>query len=186
MRLLKRLFYTGKGDKGVSEIEGKKIHKASVAIEAVGCLDEVNSLLGLVKTQALPQGYKDILEQVQENLFIIQAHVGVLMIGKFKAPKFSAAKVKDIEKLIDGLEKKVKPEKGFIISGSNEASSWLDFARTVVRRAEVSMVKLDRRHKRKLEPVILAYLNRLSSLLYAMARYAAKTKHSSERHPKYK
>jgi len=186
MKLLRKLFYTGKGDRGVSEIEGKKIYKSSLKIEAVGVLDEVNSLLGLVKTQSLPGGYKDILEEAQENLFIIQAHVGVLMAGKFKAPVFSDKKVKDIEKLIDSLEKKVKPGKGFIVSGSNEASSWLDFARTVVRRAEVVMVKLDRKHKRKLEPAILAYLNRLSSLLYAMARYAAKTKHSSEQHPSYK
>lgn len=186
MRLLKRLFYTGKGDKGVSEIEGKKIHKTSLEIEAVGFLDEVNSLLGLVRTQSLPRGHKDILEQVQENLFIIQAHVGVLMIGKFTAPKFSATKVREIETLIDGFEKKVKPERGFIISGSNEASSWLDFARTVVRRAEIVMVKLDRKHRKKLEPAILAYINRLSSLLYAMARHAAKTTHSTEQHPTYK
>ena len=186
MRLFKRLFYTGKGDKGVSEIEGKKIYKASLEIEAVGFLDEVNSLLGLVKTQSLPKGYRDILEQVQENLFIIQAHVGVLMMGKFTAPPFSLKKVKEIEKLIDGFEKKVKPEKGFIIAGSNEASSWLDFVRSVVRRSEVVMVKLDRKHRKKLEPAILAYLNRLSSLLYAMARHAAKTKHSAEQHPTYK
>ena len=185
MKLLK-LFYTGKGDKGVSEIEGKKIYKASLEIEAVGCLDEANSLLGLIRTQGLSQKHKDILEQVQENLFIIQAHVGVLMIGKFTAPPFSTAKIKEIEKLIDEFEKKVKPERGFIISGSNEASSWLDFGRTVVRRSEVLMVKLDRKHKRKLEPAILAYLNRLSSLLYAMARDVAKTTHSSEHHPTYK
>ena len=186
MRFLPRLFYTRKGDKGTSEVKGKTIQKASLEIEALGCLDEVNSLLGLVKTQKLPRGYKKILNQAQENLFIIQAHVGVLMIGKLKAPRFSTAKVKEIEKLIDGLEKKVKPERGFIVSGTNEASSWLDFARAVVRRAEVSMVKLDRKHRKKLEPAILSYMNRLSSLLYAMARYAAKAGDGEEPHPAYK
>src|SRR3989344_703517 len=178
------LFYTGKGDGGQSNLGGKKIDKTSIEIEAVGLLDEANSLLGLVRTHAMLQPYKEILKEVQENIFIIQAHIGCYMMES-EPPDFSEQKIKNTETLIDQFEKEEKPERGCIVSGEIEETAWLDYARAVVRRAEIALVKLARKMEKEgktLEPNTLAYMNRLSSLLYAMARALAKKHGKEEKH----
>ena len=177
------LFYTGKGDKGKSDLGKKKVSKLRPEVAALANLDELNSLLGLVKNKKLPRGFAAILERVQEDLFIAQANVGFLLVGgKYPPPVFRAEKVSWAEKLIDGFETEVKPARGFVIPGADIASAWLHFARAVSRRTEISLVPL----KQKLEPQILAYMNRLSSLLYAMARAAAVRAGKKEKNPTYK
>ena len=189
------LFYTGKGDKGKSDIGKKKVSKRRPEIAALCNLDELNSLLGLVKNQKLPRGFGKILMQVQEDLFIVQANVGGLLVGdknrkprhggtpgKNKPPVFRGEKIKWAEKLIDGFEKEVRPARGFVVPGANAASAWLHFARTVARRTEVSMVFLRPRLNESIPP----YMNRLSSLLYAMARAATVRAGLKEKNPEYK
>lgn len=178
------LFYTGKGDKGKSVVGKKKIDKTCLEIEGLGDLDELNSLLGLVKSKTTSREMRSILHEVQENLFIVQANLAHFMFSKFLAPTLKKEKIAQIEKLIDEFEKKVKPEKGFIVSGSNEASAWLDYARAVARRAERSTLAFSK--KRGLAPEILAYVNRLSSLLFAMGRMEAKKMKQKEGHPRYR
>ncbi|OGE84162.1 MAG: ATP:cob(I)alamin adenosyltransferase [Candidatus Colwellbacteria bacterium RIFCSPLOWO2_01_FULL_48_10] len=181
------LFYTGKGDKGKSVVGKKKIDKTSADIEVLGELDELNSLLGLVKSK-LGNGYGDfaeIINRVQENLFIIQANIANFMFGgKYKAPAFGNDKISEIESIINDFEFKIKPEKGFVISGTDEISGWLDFARAVSRRVERRILKLSK--TRKISPGILAYMNRLSSLLFALARMEAHSAKKKEAHPSYK
>ena len=179
------LFYTGKGDGGQSDLGFKKVSKSRVEIRILGDLDHLNSLIGVVKNQPFKKNqirFGAILTGIQENLFIIQAHIGCLMAGKFKAPEFKKAKVQQLEELIDAFEKQVKPERGFIIPGASFNSAWLDLARTFTRKTELSVLRL----KNKLEPKIPAYLNRLSSLFYAMARLAAKQEQKKEKHPVYR
>lgn len=184
------LFYTGKGDGGESVVGDKKIDKTSLEIEAVGDLDELNSLIGVLKAEDLSPEFKKILNAVQENLFIVQANVAEFMFHdvtgkpKYPAPKFSPEKVKEIENIIEAYEKEVNPAKKFIISGSNKVSAWLDYARAVSRRVERSVIKFNKLHP--LPHEILAYMNRLSSLLFAMARVNAKRSESKEENPKYK
>jgi cob(I)alamin adenosyltransferase len=180
------LFYTGAGDKGKSPVwDKKKLDKTSPALAALGDLDELNSLLGLIRSQKIPTDYKNILSGLQENLFTVQAAVYLYIIGrKEKAPSFGADKTKKLETLIETLEKYVNPERGFVVSGDEPVSAWLDFARAVSRRAERSVWILNK--KTKLPPAILSYMNRLSSLLFALARASAKKSKKKERHPKYK
>ena len=177
------LFYTGKGDKGSSQIGKKKYPKDSPIVEALGDLDELNSLLGVVKIQVRKPGLAKKLEKVQENLFIIQARIAWLMFPKFPSPQMAEAKVKDMEQEIDTIEKKIKPGRGFVISGSDPIASWLDMLRAVSRRVERRVVAL---HKtRALPPEIIAYLNRLSSYLYALARAETAAKKIKESSPTY-
>lgn len=177
------LFFTGKGDKGFSIIGKKKIAKDSAIVMALGDLDELNSLVGLVRSQAKTEKLKNCLLFVQENLFIIQAQVAYLMYPRFKAPQFKAEKIQELEKEIEGMERKINPSRGFIISGENTLSSWLDYARTVARRAERSVVALVK--KKKVSQEVLAYLNRLSSYLYVNARMVSQNAGVKEKKPHY-
>ena len=180
------LFFTGKGDKGKSTLtKTKKIDKLSAEIRAVGAVDELNSFIGLAKNYTNKET-KKILENTQENLFIIQANIGTLMMGnKFAPPVFKEEKITKIEKIIDNLEAKINPEKKFIISGTTNESAWLDYSRAIARRTEIQIVKLIKNNK-KLNPFILAYINRLSSLLYALARYSSKKAKKKEKNPSYR
>lgn len=178
-----RLFYTQKGDKGVSHVGKTKVFKTCLEVEALGQLDEFNSIIGVLKSQKISKELSNILHQVQENLFIIQAHVAYAMLKEKRIPpNFPEVKVRETEKIIDLLEKKLKPARGFVISGANQISSWLDFLRAKSRNVERSVLKIGKIDK--LNPGIKAYLNRLSSLLFALARWEARGK--KERHPKYK
>jgi len=179
------IFYTGKGDGGKSVVwDKKKLDKASPELAALGDLDELTCLLGLARNQKLPSTYKEILLGLEEDLFIIQANLYLYVIRrKEKAPKFGEEKVKKLERFADELEKYVNPERGFVVPGEDPAGAWLDYARAVSRRAERSVWVCNK--KLKLPPAILAYLNRLSSVLFALARAAAKKSKRKELHPKY-
>lgn len=178
------LFYTGKGDRGKSSIGGKKYPKDSPIMEALGDLDELNSLLGVVKTHIRKPSLAKKLEKIQENLFIIQARIAWLMYPKFPSPQMTEGKIKAMEQEIDAIEKKIQPERGFVISGSDPVASWLDMLRAVSRRAERRVVKL---HKTQpLPQEVIAYLNRLSSYLYALARLEVSVKKIKEPRPTYR
>ncbi|MDO8470904.1 MAG: cob(I)yrinic acid a,c-diamide adenosyltransferase [bacterium] len=178
------LFYTGKGDKGTSSVGKKKIPKDSQVLEALGELDELNSLIGLVRNILPEQGISKKLEQIQENLFIIQARVAWTLFPKFKAPQLSGEKIASMEKEIEKMEALIKPERGFIVPGSNARSGWLDFLRTVSRRTERRVYAFSK--KKKLPQEILTYLNRLSSYFYALARLEASFEKQKEHHPTYR
>lgn len=177
------IFYTGKGDKGKSIVGKKKIDKTSIEVEALGDLDELNSLLGIVRSSVSNKMFKDIILSVQENLFIIQANVAAFMNSRFRPPVFKKEKITEIEKIINDFEKKIKPARKFVISGITEESGWLDYVRAVSRRAERSIFKHSKKHKTS--PTILAYLNRLSSLFFAMARMSVKMSNKIDPNPKY-
>jgi cob(I)alamin adenosyltransferase len=177
-------FYTGKGDKGKSFIGGKKYPKDSPIVEALGDLDELNSLLGVVRTQIRRPNLAKKLEGVQENLFIIQARIAWLMYPKFPSPQMTEKKIKAMEQEINAIEKKIQPKRGFVISGSDPIASWLDMLRAVSRRAERRVVKL--RKTRALPQEIITYLNRLSSYFYALARVEISAKKIKESRPTYK
>lgn len=180
------VYYTGKGDSGISHVGLKKIAKTDLVMSALGDLDELNSVLGLVKCRLTARNkkiFQKLIENIQEDLFIIQVHVAAHMFEKlYKPPQFPKEKIIALEKEIAQFEKKLKPTHKFIISGANEESAWLDYVRPIGRRAERSVLWFSK--KKKTVPEILAYLNRLSSLLFVMARVAAKN--SKEKSPKYK
>ena len=187
------IFYTKKGDKGQSYIGKKIINKTRLEIEALGQLDELNSMIGVLKSDKVSDSLKKILHQIQEDLFIIQAQVASLMLSanresqvtknKFHPPEFRSLKTRGIEKIIDNIEKKLPPLKKFVIPGANETSAWLDLLRAKSRNVERVILKIVN-CKLKVDASIMAYMNRLSSLFFALARWEARNK--KEQHPKYK
>jgi len=181
--------YTRKGDDGMTKTFGcnQKISKSSAIAEALGNLDEVNSLLGVCKTDASKidfnvgtQSFSDIIGDVQEGLFIIQAELA----GANK--KISKNKTKHLELLIDMIEKELPPIKSFLIPGGSEMSSLFDYTRTVARRTERRVVAVSEEGIVKVSEHTLAYLNRLSSLLYSLARFSNYLSGVKEIPPSYK
>jgi len=188
------MLYTGKGDGGTTKTFGSdqaRISKSSELPEALGTLDELNSFLGFLKVHARNTGniclsegkqkklYSEILRDVQESLFIVQAEVA-------GAPKrIGAAKVKSVEKTIATIEKIIPPITKFSIAGGSEISANLDIARTLARRTERRVVAVHELGLRKLSKYTLAYMNRLSSLLFALSRHANFVQGISDESPKY-
>lgn len=180
----KGIYYTGQGDLGTSKVGGRRIAKDSLILETLGELDELNSLIGVVKNHTSFKGQRDRLDEIQETLFIIQANVGRLIYSKFQAPKLSSFKIEKLEEEIQKIERKLKPERGFIIPGATAFGAWLDYARAVTRRVERIVYKLHKKHS--LAPEILSYLNRLSSYFYALAREEAFRAKIKESFPRYR
>lgn len=182
------MLYTGKGDNGKTTTFGcdQKISKSSAITEALGCLDEVNSFLGIVKVKAHDLGFmiqdlrmEQIVENIQQNLFIIQAEVAGSQM------KIEEDKLQECELLISEIEKELLPIKTFFISGGTEIASLFDFVRTLARRAERRVVQVSDEGQ-KISEFTLAYLNRLSSLLYALARFSNHIAGINEESPSYK
>ena len=184
------IFYTRKGDDGRSRIGKKKIYKLNPFVVALGELDKLNSFIGVVKSlpgNKISPTLKKQLHQVQEDLFIIQANVSYAMLKEKRTPPlFSPQKTKNIERVIDKIEKQLKPARKFVISGTTHVSSWLDYLRALSRSVEraVLVVAKERRGKPTFNPDIVPYLNRLSSLFFALARWEARGK--KELNPKYR
>lgn len=171
------MLYTGKGDDGTTYTFGcnQRFSKDSELSEALGTMDELNSLLGLCKAQIKEkEAIEDVLE-VQQNLFIIQAELA----GADK--KITKKKVENLEEKIDEIEKGLPEIKTFFISGACEESALFDYSRTIARRAERRVVSV----KDRVGENTLAYLNRLSSFLYAMARLYAYKSDIKESAPTY-
>ncbi len=157
--------------------------------EALGTLDELNSLLGICKIKAVDFRFEikintvtrdsidKIIEDVQNNLFIIQAAIA----GADK--KITKEKISEIELIINEIEKQLPPIKNFFLSGGSGLSTYLDYARTIIRRTERRVVALSETQKVNAE--ILAYLNRLSSLFYALARFVNNKSGMPEKPPLY-
>ncbi len=193
------MLYTRKGDNGTTKTFGcdQRISKSSSIAEALGSLDEINSLLGLCKVKSeengftVPDGrvFAEVMGEVQHNLFIIQAELA----GADK--HLSEAKVKGIEAVIDATEHELPPITSFFVSGGTELAATFDYARTVARRAERRVVQVvkeatsleDGSPERSLVlgEFTLPYLNRLSSLLYALARLSNHKSGKLEEPPTY-
>jgi len=195
------MLYTRKGDDGKTGAYhcDQRFSKSSAIAEALGSLDETNSFLGIVKAKLAernitlysvgPERAADIIQEMQENIFIIQAEVA----GADKT--VGEEKIREAEDLIAGIEKEIPPVTSFIIPGVSIESAELDFARTLVRQAERRVVAVlestseadsDRENLIKISANTLAYLNRLSSLLFALARLSAYKSGINESAPSYK
>jgi len=174
--------FTGKGDGGTTKLFGcdqKRIAKSSEVPEALGALDELNAYLGFVKMHPkIPERISQGLREAQEALFIIQAEVA----DSDKHTKEGVAEA--LGEIVNGIEKEIPPITGFSIAGGTELSAKLDVARTIARRAErrVTAAELT---GRTISPATKAYLNRLSSLLFAYARLANHLAGVKEENPKY-
>jgi len=174
------MLYTKKGDDGKTNIFGcdQRLSKSSAIAEALGCLDEINSYLGICKSKLSDIKDKELIHRIQNDLFIIQAGVA----GADK--KINEEEVKYLKEIINNIEKELPPIKTFLISGANEMSANFDFARTLARRAERRVVAVSEEKITKIDSQTLVFMNRLSSFLYALARHEA-VKNGAEVSPKY-
>ncbi len=159
--------YTRTGDKGLTSlIGGKRVSKDSSRVSAYGEVDELNAVLGIVRSQAKDREIKRIISIIQNDLFIVGADLASPM--DIRAPRIKPNSIKRLERIIDKFLKELDPLKEFILPTGTGAGHYLHLARTVSRRAERGIVKLKR--EEKINENVLKYLNRLSDLLFVMAR----------------
>lgn len=175
--------FTGKGDGGTTKTFGcdqQRISKSSELPEALGTLDELNAFLGFTKMRATGNArITEALLDTQETLFIVQAQIA----GADK--QIAEGKVAGVEEVVNTIEKEIPPLKGFSIAGGTELSALLDVCRTLARKAERRLVGLHDAGIRELLPETKAYMNRLSSLLFALARLANHQAGVEEENPRY-
>jgi len=162
--------YTKAGDKGETSIIGpKKYSKDSEVFESLGNLDELNAVLGLMYSSRQKK-VKAIIEDIQVDLFSLGA-----LIANSKSTKADfqhyVEKVEIIEKTIDEFDAKLPELKNFILPGGSNPASHLHLARAVCRRAERSIVALSNRTEFKHIETCIPYINRLSDLLFVLARF---------------
>ena len=161
--------YTKTGDEGQTSLLSKqRVFKDDVRVEAYGTVDEVNSAMGLAKSLIKPSWAIDILHQIQLELISLNADLATDSLSVVDY-RITQEHVTRLESQIDSLEQRRVPQRGFVTPGASSASAALDLARTIVRRAERCVVRLKRTGEVTV-PVSL-YLNRLSDLLFVLARY---------------
>jgi cob(I)alamin adenosyltransferase len=177
------MYYTGRGDKGTTKLFNSKdrVDKGEQIFEVLGSLDELNSWLGLTSIEAKEDlKILEIIRNTQNNLFSCQAHFAR---SEVKIPNDF---VSSLEKKIAEISDKIKPRTSFILSGGSKLSASLDVGRTLARRVERQALKLNNEDKKEVNEIIFVYLNRLSSLLYVLARLANDIYEAKENAPEYK
>lgn len=167
--------FNKRGDKGeTSLLYGGRVAKSDPRCEAYGTIDEAVSLLGLARALTRKEQVSQILYGIQQGLFIVGSELATTAdeYHKLKAKHqiVTAEMVDRLESLIEGLEQKVEMPKSFVIPGNCPSSAVLDVARAVIRRAERRVVALKNENLVPNERV-LAYLNRLADLVFALARF---------------
>lgn len=171
--------YTRTGDEGeTSLVSGERVSKASARVCAYGEADELNSFLGLARTRIADQQIQQLLERIQNELFVLGADLAAPVSDTASIRRISPAEVEGLEKAIDRYNETLPPLEEFILPGGNEAAALLHVARAVARRAEREVVLLARAEK--INPGVILYLNRLSDLLFVLARVASRQGGSAE------
>lgn len=164
--------YTKTGDKGETGLfGGKRISKDDRRIEAYGTVDELNSIIGVARSFTESDKIDEILRKIQDWLFVLGTDLATPAEIKSNAAKrISAEDGTALEKIIDEIEMQLTPLKTFILPGGSKNASLLHHARTVCRRAERRVVSI----RKETSENTTIFLNRLSDLLFVLARYANK------------
>jgi cob(I)alamin adenosyltransferase len=180
------VIYTKTGDYGeTSFVTGERVRKDDIRIETYGTLDELNSLIGVVLTFVTRKETKEILEKIQHDLFTLGAELASISFKKeVHVPKVTPQHVADLERAIDLVEPQLKVQTSFLLPNGTQAACFLNLARTIARRAERRLVTLIDQFPVNVQ--IIRYLNRLSDLLYVLARYENKEIEEKEQQPIYK
>ena len=164
--------YTKRGDKGQTDLLGGSIaRKDSLKVEAYGCIDETSSFIGLARYYTKNKVIKERLKEIQNKLLVL----GGLLASDEKGKEMMKDQIKEddiklLEEYIDEYNQKLPSLAHFILPGDEEVSTHFHVARTVVRRAERRIVSLAAQED--LNPLIQKYVNRLSDLMFVLARYS--------------
>lgn len=162
--------YTKTGDAGdTSLFDGTRVRKDDARVDAYGEVDELHAWLGLARASVLDAPVDEALLQIQRDLFALGAQLADpadKLAARVTKAIIADADVDRLEQLIDRFETEVPPLRRFVLAGGTPAGAVLHVARTVCRRAERRMVALNP----PVDPVLLRYVNRLSDLLFVLAR----------------
>lgn len=168
--------YTRTGDKGTTGLgDGRRVEKDSARIEAIGAVDELNCLIGVLIAQGTDQSISEILTGIQHRLFDLG---GELSIPTMQVIGTDA--IQELENILDELNRNLPPLKEFILPGGNLPAAHCHHARAVCRRAERRLTHLMRQQGEDVGADALKYLNRLSDLLFVISRVLARKDGGSE------
>lgn len=162
---------TGGGDKGeTSMVDGSRIAKCSQRVCAYGTVDELNSVVGLVRCEELPEGLHEKLCLIQSQLFDLGSELATPPAAKSKIEGWgiSTKQIEQLEAWLQETNQKLQPAPTFVLPGGGRGSALMHLARTVTRRTEREVVAL--RQTEAVEPLCLLFLNRLSDLFFVWAR----------------
>jgi cob(I)alamin adenosyltransferase len=164
--------YTRTGDRGETSLfDGRRVSKDDLRVAAYGEVDELNAFLGRAAAEVSRAEVQELLREIQSDLFAVG---GQLANPLQRSPKkveksaLDAGRIERLERAIDLLEEALPPLKRFILPGGSPGGALLHVARAICRRAERTVVSLDRQEP--VNPLILSYLNRLSDYLFVAAR----------------
>jgi len=172
--------YTKKGDKGQTQLLGGSIvDKDHVKLECYGTIDELNSFIGNIYDQDLKEFHKEILLNIQNQLFNLGSVISFDgKKDKIKLPNITAKNIEMLEKAIDKMEESLPMLKNFILPSGHPTTSKCHIARTVCRRAERNLVTLSKTSE--IDNLHLQYLNRLSDYLFVLSRAVLKENNAEE------
>jgi ATP:cob(I)alamin adenosyltransferase len=168
---MKRI-YTRTGDRGATGIHGgERVDKDDIRIEANGCIDELNAVIGIIRS-LLPaeHAWQEMLHHIQYEIMIVMSHVATPSAIREKNPNVLSDKLTAYcEQQMDEMTAQMEDNGYFILPGGSPVSAQCQYARTVARRAERRLWTLNR--KDPVPPEILTFMNRLSDLFFVMARF---------------
>lgn len=183
--------FTGKGDKGTTKLfdtpKGERVSKSSEIFEALGTVDELNSFLGICKAHSndtsfniakLDRAFSDIVFTIQKDLFIVQAELA----GAEK--KIPEEKVTELTDIVNATEEELPEIDSFFIPGATHLGALFDYGRTLARRAERRIIAVHE-NGHEISEHTRAYINRLSSVMYALARLSNHLSGITETPPDY-
>jgi cob(I)alamin adenosyltransferase len=164
--------YTRGGDRGETSLgAGSRVSKLDLRVAAYGVVDELNAQLGVVLALAdLPDELREPLERIQNDLFDAGADLSVPVGRNDERLRVSQEQIDGLERLCDDFNESLPELKSFVLPGGSEAAARLHVARTVCRRAELGTVAAST--ETEIDPLVTVYLNRLSDLLFILARRA--------------
>ncbi len=165
--------YTKTGDKGETSLfGGQRVWKDNLRISAYGTADELNSILGVAVNEITNKELREVINSIQNDLFTLGSDLASPLEkenNSFTIPRVNVLFVERLEKLIDNYDSKLPPLRNFIIPGGTKGAGLLHLARTVCRRAEREVISLA--NVESITEEIKIYLNRLSDLLFVLARF---------------
>ena len=163
--------YTRTGDRGKTSLyTGERVSKDSLRVEAYGSVGEADSVLGQARAFAVHENVKSTIYKLQKDLWMLMADVA--SVGN--EPNIKPEDVTELERLIDSYTESLQPLDHFLVPGETKSESFLNAARSVVRRAERAMWRLN--ESEPVNEVDIRYLNRLSDLCFTLGRYESEVK----------
>jgi cob(I)alamin adenosyltransferase len=160
--------YTKKGDSGTTSLlSGRRVSKLYPEIRAVGALDELNSFVGLLRTEYKPEG--ELLEEIQWDLF----NAGSMIINdnNSQITNVTESDIEVLETVMDGLNEQLPDLKNFILPNGSKAQTYAHICRTICRRAEIEVLNCLVMENTERVAIITKYLNRLSDFFFVLARF---------------